>query len=417
MKLITDDLYDRLDVESILRPEAHLDNVDVKNNNLDYWIDKLQKVTWNVEKEEKNYIDVLLLYANSIKTEKKDAIVAARAIIEAERKTSLKTISGRHLKEKHSYIDDIDFDINEDNYKEWLEKLEQAHTYSFDLGHIFKIKTESREFDIVNLGKENIPDCKKCNGDGYVICPECSGEGMHPCEHCDGTGNILYESGNYADGTPRLKSKPCPQCHGTGNKKCQVCQGNGKVICPKCKGSGKAIKDSYAQKVASYKDTYTLNRDIDFYLVENSQTIRSNDSLIYQTINNEWFYPSSIFQLFHYNHKGNKLFIDHSQETIQGICKDNDKYEKIIKSYLPDKEEQKNMVCFAGNLFLIQDLTEIIITHNLEGEDEEEYLYLYKGNLWFRNSFLNTMSIWEKFMKTIKHKVMKITNKTKKESY
>ena len=34
MKLITDDLYDRLDVESILRPEAHLDNVDVKNNNL-----------------------------------------------------------------------------------------------------------------------------------------------------------------------------------------------------------------------------------------------------------------------------------------------------------------------------------------------------------------------------------------------
>ena len=33
MKLITDDLYDRLDVESILRPEAHLDNVDVKNNN------------------------------------------------------------------------------------------------------------------------------------------------------------------------------------------------------------------------------------------------------------------------------------------------------------------------------------------------------------------------------------------------
>jgi hypothetical protein len=71
MKLITDDLYDRLDVESILRPEAHLDNVDVKNNNLDYWIDKLQKVTWNVEKEEKNYIDVLLLYANSIKIEKK----------------------------------------------------------------------------------------------------------------------------------------------------------------------------------------------------------------------------------------------------------------------------------------------------------------------------------------------------------
>ena len=416
MKLITDELYERLDVESILRPEAHLDNVDVRNHSLDYWIDKLRKATWNVEKDEKNYIDVLLLYTNSIKIAKKDAIVAARAIIEAKRKTSSKTISGRCLKEKHSNIDDIDFDINEDNYKEWFEKLEQAHKYSSNYGHIYEIRTKSREFDIVTLGKENIPNCEKCNGSGYVICPECSGEGMNLCEHCDGTGNILYNSGNYADGTPRLKSRPCPQCHGTGNTKCQVCQGNGKVICSKCKGSGKAIIDSYAQKVVSYKDTYTLNREIVFYLADNFEIIKSNDSLVYQIIDNEWFFPPSTFQLFRYNHDGNKLTIDHSQETIKEICKNNDKYEKIIKSYLPNKEEQKNMVCLAGNIFLLQDLTEIIITHNLEGEDEEEYLYLYKGNLWFGNSFLNTISIWNKFIKTMKHKMMKITNKTKKES-
>ena len=72
MKLITDELYERLDVESILRPEAHLDNVDVENHSLDYWIDKLRKATWEVGKEEKNYIDILLLYAKSIKITKKD---------------------------------------------------------------------------------------------------------------------------------------------------------------------------------------------------------------------------------------------------------------------------------------------------------------------------------------------------------
>ena len=416
MKLITDELYERLDVESILRPEAHLDNVDVENHSLDYWIDKLRKATWEVGKEEKNYIDILLLYAKSIKITKKDVVVAAKAIIKAERETFSETISGRHLKEMHTYIDDIDFDINEDNYEEWLELLKQAHRYSFDDGHMYQIETEPREFDITTLGKENIPDCEDCNGDGDVICPECSGERMYPCEHCDGTGNILYESGNYADGTPRLKSKSCPQCSGTGKKKCQECQGNGRVKCSSCDGSGKAIKGSHAQEVESYKDTYRLNREIDFYLVDNFEIIRSNDSFIYQIINSEWFCPSSFFQLFRYNHEGNKLFIDHSQETIKEICKNNDKYEKIIKSYLPNKEEQKNMVCLAGNIFLLQDLTEIIITHNLEGEDEEEYLYLYKGNLWFGNSFLNTISIWNKFIKTMKHKMMKITNKTKKES-
>lgn len=411
MKQITEELYDRLKVESILRPEAHLDNVDVENHSLDYWIDKLRKAIWEVEKEEKNYIDILLLYAKSIKITKKDVVVAAKAIIKAERETFSETISGRHLKEMHTYIDDIDFDINEDNYEEWLELLEQAYRYSFDDGHMYQIETEPREFDITTLGKENIPDCEDCNGDGSVICPECSGERMYPCEHCDGTGNILYESGNYADGTPRLKSKPCPQCSGTGKKKCQECQGNGRVKCSSCDGSGKAIKGSHAQEVESYKDIYRLNRKIDFYLVDNFEIIRSNDSSIYQIINNEWFCPSSFFQLFQYNHEGNKLFIDHSQETIQKICEENDNYKKIVKMYLPSKEEQKDMVCLAGNFFLLQDLTEIILTHNIDGEDEEEYLYLYKGNLWFDTSFLNTMSIWDKFIKTMKHKALRIIDK------
>ena len=66
-------------------------------------------------------------------------------------------------------------------------------------------------------GVGTIP-CKTCNGSGRnAVCLDCGGQGWAPCSKCQGAGTV--------------GGKPCPDCHGAGDR-----------LCPKCHGEGCAVK-------------------------------------------------------------------------------------------------------------------------------------------------------------------------------
>ena len=417
MKELTKEVYEQLGVKSLLHPYAKIENVDAKNSSLDYWIRNLSHANWMVGEETKNYIDIMLLYAKAVKVTTKNAVVVASANIDAKRKISTEKSKWQLGTDTHKNLNDIEFEINENNCKEWLEKLTQARTrYSdeyYNSSYKYEIKTQPKEFDITTLNKDNIPDCKKCHGEGFIRCTECDGKKYTVCEHCDGTGSIMYEAGNYADGSERIKSKNCPHCNGVGKIECEECGGTGRIACPSCHGSGKmANLLDCPQIVKYYTDTYMLSKSVDFCIIndwdwdeEHIQYIRSSED-VNEDIDVKWFEPFKLMQLCHYHNKGNKIVFDHSEDVIHDIGKEDMETKKIVKKFLPPKEGLGDRVCLWQNFYSMKDVSIVEITHDVDGVDEEIIFYIHNGYIW-GDSYLSYYEKMEKTWKTIIFKIKK----------
>jgi hypothetical protein len=402
MQLITEDLYKKLNIGRFFKHEIRMDDIDSENNNPDYWIRKLRHTKWNLDKEVKNYMKLLFRCAKNIKIISNDALIFVCGSIKAKRSTSSITYTGKYKEDYHFNLNEMDFEINETNCEKWFKKLNLAK----------QIKTDSIEYDVTTLGKDEIPFCHECNGRGDILCRDCKGDGSSICYHCDGKGEIIYEAGNFANGTTRYNSKKCPICNGGGVLKCRTCQGTGSEICPSCNGIGKQHVGDCVQEIKSFTDAYSLIKEISLCVCHHNGTykiIRSIKTTKHEDVELNWFSPFHITQLYRYNNLGNELVIDRSQEVVQAVCNHNKKYKKIVTDFLPLKQKTKNMVLFTENIFILKDFKQIIITHDLDGYDENDSLYFHNGHLWIEKLGFKTNS--EKFQKTISHIIKSLFSK------
>ena len=287
MKEITKDL--RMELKEHFGSVAQIENVAYSRTDSDYWINKLKGATWHIEKGEKNFLDLVLSQYIQLEVHVDSAIAIAQALVKVKRKSKKETNYSKKYDDMHTSLNDYEYMINPENYKEQLDKLLES---PYSSGR--EIVSKKAIFDVTTKGQEAVPECsecgglgvipcekcggwilkdifgfkkvftaedfhygtgkivcKKCGGSGHlhctscdngrVICSNCGGEGSTICSNCNGVGTITYYAGNYADGSEKIKSKDCPICNGAGKLTCSVCHGEGDSICPVCGGTPDSV--------------------------------------------------------------------------------------------------------------------------------------------------------------------------------
>ena len=486
MNNVTNEL--RKELNKNMGSVSTLDNVDITRIDTDYWIEILQNASWIVDGEEQNFLDLVFSHVTEINICKNDALLGALAVIKAERKQETETIYTHSFDEIHTKLWDYEFQINKNNYIEYLERLFRSNNLIAPID----VLSNKIIYDVTIKGQEAVPDCDECQGhgvvpcnkcgdsgcnntspfdffglpreasneignnkndlhygigvvtckrcggeghlhcdncdNGHVTCPRCGGTGYNNCPSCGGTGSITYNAGNYADGSVKIKSKNCPVCDGKGILTCPVCHGQGGGICPvcggvpdsdcpecngngfkecpkchgtgekecsKCHGLGKEYKTDCVQFVKSFVDKYSVDGDVNAYLIpvgENDEPVfvfgyQSNSFSSLNSLSVDWFKSHSLSQAF--NQKGH-LVEDNSQMIANEVCGTSERiikaFEKIRKNPIYKNKDDKNRVCSIESYYRLENVLTLTIKHTLENFDDV-VLYLYDGNVWNRDVF------------------------------